>query len=258
MASRCIYREEHGETHLEIWDDGARRSLWFDDVILQSEIELHDPAVLPNPVNRAMLAQLMFEPAPQMVMLAGCGGGAIARWLHARAPQVRGDAVELSPTVARLAREYFDFPPPERSNWRLLVEDVREHLLRSRRSYDFILVDLEEHQATPAWLTENAFLHACRDRLNRSGGLTLNLIVDDAYNTGAALHRIRQVFGPDILLLSEPEHDNLLVLAFRNGTPELPPRDALTRLGMRWGIDFVSMAERITRLPPTADAAQQA
>ena len=251
MASRCIYREEHGETHLEIWDDGDRRSLWFDDVILQSEIELRDPAVLPNPVNRAMLARLMFEPAPQSVMLAGCGGGAIARWLHARAPQVRGCAVELSPTVARLAREYFDFPRPDRSNWRLLVQDVREHLLRSRRYYDFILVDLEENQATPAWLTESAFLQACRNRLSRSGGLTINLIVDDARRTGAALHRIREVFGPDILLLTEPEHDNLLVLAFRDSMPELPPRDALARLGMRWGIDFVSLAGRITRLSET-------
>lgn len=256
MASRCIYREEHGETHLEIWDDGDRRSLWFDDVILQSEIALHDPAVLPNPVNRAMLARLMFEPTPQTVMLAGCGGGAIARWLHARAPQVSGDAVELSPTVARLAREYFDFPRPELSNWRLLVEDVREHLLLSQRYYDFILVDLEENQATPAWLTESTFLRACRDRLSPSGGLTLNLLVDDAYTTGAALHRIRQVFGPDILLLTEPEHDNLLVLAFRDATPELPPREALVALGMRWGIDFISLAERVTRLSPTTDGPQ--
>jgi len=257
MASRCIYREEHGDTHLEIWDDGDRRSLWFDDVILQSEIALHDPAVLPNPVNRAMLARLMFPPAPQTVMLAGCGGGAIARWLHARAPQVKGDAVELSPTVARLAHEYFDFPRPDRSNWHLLVEDVREHLLLSQRYYDFILVDLEENQATPAWLTESTFLRACRDRLSPSGGLTLNLIVDDAHSTGAALHRIRQVFGPDILLLTEPEHDNLLVLAFRDATPELPPREALVDLGMRWGIDFVSLAERVTRLPPTAVGPQK-
>ena len=74
MLGRCIYREENEKSHLEIWDQGDCRSLWFDDVILQSEIHLHDPAVLPNPVNRTMLAHLMFGLPLQRVLLAGCGG----------------------------------------------------------------------------------------------------------------------------------------------------------------------------------------
>ena len=61
MLGRCIYREENDETHLEIWEEGDCRSLWFDDVILQTEIHVDDPAVLPNPVNRAMLAHLMLD-----------------------------------------------------------------------------------------------------------------------------------------------------------------------------------------------------
>ena len=76
MAGHCIYREENDDTHLEIWEDDDRRSLWFDDVILQTEINIHDPAVLPNPVNRTMLAHLMFGLPLQRVLLAGCGGGA--------------------------------------------------------------------------------------------------------------------------------------------------------------------------------------
>jgi len=251
MRTRTLHREDSPHGPLLVEQTGTLRELHFGNGITQSQIDLETPDRLPLAANRAMLAHLLFGQRPRAVLLAGCGGGAIARWLHARAPQVRGCAVELSPTVARLAREYFDFPRPDRSNWRLLVQDVREHLLRSRRYYDFILVDLEENQATPAWLTESAFLQACRNRLSRSGGLTINLIVDDARRTGAALHRIREVFGPDILLLTEPEHDNLLVLAFRDGMPELPPRDALARLGMRWGIDFVSLAGRITRLSET-------
>ncbi|MCP5315150.1 MAG: fused MFS/spermidine synthase [Chromatiaceae bacterium] len=219
--ARCIYREEHDDTHLEIWDEGDCRSLWFDDVILQSEIHLHDAAVLPNPVNRAMLAHLMFDAPLHNVMLAGCGGGAIARWLHARAPEVTGDAVELSPTVARLAREYFDFPPPT-SNWRLLVEDVREHLVHSAARYDYILVDLEENQATPDWLTGREFLTGCREHLNEQGTLTLNLIVDASDAASEALLRIRRVFDNETLLLADPDHDNLLVLAFNGGTPAIP------------------------------------
>ena len=249
MIGRCIYREENEHTHLEIWDEGDCRSLWFDDVILQSEIHIHDPAVLPNPVNRAMLAHLMLDLPLQTVLLAGCGGGAVARWLHARAPEVVGDAVELSPTVARLAHEYFDFPPAQNSNWQLLVDDVRDHLALSEAGYDFILVDLEENQLTPAWVTNTAFLQDCHAHLNRQGVLTLNLILHDDIGVSEALLRIRQVFGTGaMMLLSNPEHDNLLVLAFRTSAPEIPAQETLEQRGRRWGIDFTALAARITRI----------
>ena len=247
MAGHCIYREENDDTHLEIWEDGDRRSLWFDDVILQTEINIHDPAVLPNPVNRAMLAHLMFGLPLQRVLLAGCGGGAIARWLHVRAPQVHGDAIEVSATVARLAREYFEFPPPD-SNWDLQVTDIRDYILVSKRPYDYILVDLEENQTTPRWITEVAFLEGCRNRLSAHGTLTLNLLLDGATKISEALLRIRQTFGSDILLLSNPGHDNLLVLAFRRHAPRTPSSDALVAQGRRWGIDFASLAARLARL----------
>ncbi len=250
-GARCIYREERETMHLEIWDDGDLRSLWFDDVILQTEIHRHDPAVLPNPLNRAMLAHLMFEPRLERVLLAGCGGGAIARWLHARAPDVAGDAVELSGTVARLAREYFDFPSAQHSNWQLLVTDVREHLVHSAIRYDLIVVDLEEQQATPDWLTQPAFLTGCRDHLSPQGSLTLNLIVEDSRAVSKALFAIRQVFGSQTLLLDYPDHDNLLVFAFAADAPPTPPDDRLVELGLRWGINFQALAERITRLAVT-------
>jgi spermidine synthase len=252
MAS-CIYREEREGLHLEIWDDGNRRSLWFDDVILQSEIDLHYPDVLPNPVNQAMLAHLMFDRPQRRVLLAGCGGGAIARWLHARAPHVRGEAVELSPTVARLALEYFDFPPAQASHWQLVVDDVRSYLSRTadKPEYDFILVDLEENQSTPAWLTAGPFLADCRARLSPHGALMLNLIVDDEQAASEALLRIRRVLGQGLLLLPQPAHDNLLVLAFCAAPPELPDHATLARLGRQWGLDFNAMAARIKRLPVT-------
>jgi spermidine synthase len=247
MRARCIYREEHNDTHIEIWDDGDCRSLWFDDVILQSEIHLHDPAVLPNPVNRAMLAHLMFAPRLRRVLLAGCGGGAIARWIHARAPEVAGEAVEISPTVARLAREYFEFPPPQ-SRWRLMVGDVRAHLVERPDPYDFILVDLEENQETPGWVTGPDFLAACQASLAHGGTLTLNLLHGDSAALSEALLRVRAVFGPDLVLLSEPDHDNLLVLAFAGPAPALPDATRLQERGRHWGIDFTALARRATCL----------
>ena len=46
MFSRCIYREENSDSHLEIWEDGETRSLWFDDVILPEPLKASFFAVL--------------------------------------------------------------------------------------------------------------------------------------------------------------------------------------------------------------------
>lgn len=245
----CIYREENADSHLEIWDEGDLRSLWFDDIILQSEISLDGPAELPNAVNRAMLAPLMFGLPIRHVLLAGCGGGAIARWFNARAPEVRGDAVELSPTVARLAREYFDFPPTT-SNWRLLIGDVREHVATTAQRYDYILVDLEEQQATPDWVTSAPFLADCRTHLSPGGTLVVNLISRSVEEATDALFAVRQVFDAGITLLGDPDHDNLLVLATTASPTDVPERAAIEARGGRWGIDFVMLAERLKRVPP--------
>ena len=195
-----------------------------------------------------MLAHLMFAPTLRRVLLAGCGGGAIARWIHARDPAVAGDAVEISPTVARLAREYFDFPPPG-SRWRLLVNDVRAHLAGRPGPYDFILVDLEENQETPDWVTGPDFLAACHAGLAPGGTLTLNLLHADAGALSQALLRVRAVFDPALMLLSDPGHDNLVVLAFAGQPPALPGREDLQAAGRQWGIDFATLAVQARRLP---------
>ncbi len=252
--SVCIYREERDGSHIEIWDEGDIRSLWFDDVILQSQIHTGDPAVLPNPVNRQMLAALMFDRPLKRALLAGCGGGAIARWLNARAPDIYGDAIEVSPTVARLAHEYFDFPRAD-SRWRLLVDDVRENFARSSAPrYDYILVDLEENQQTPSWVSSHEFLEQCRVHLSPLGTLTLNLILGNEVETGRTLARIRRVFETDTLLLRAPKHDNLLVCVSPTKLPPLPDKAALAAIGRQWGIDFVSMRDQLTRVDATADA----
>ena len=247
----CVYREEKDDARLEIWDEDGRRSLWFDDVILQSEIDLRDPRNLPNPVNRAMLAPLLYDLPVRRVLLAGCGGGAVARWFHARAPQVWGDAVEVSPTVARLAHQYFDFPPAD-SHWRLLPGDVRDHLAQEHPVYDYILVDLAERQQTPDWTFGRPFLSNCLKRLSDTGMTVINLISPSVDDAAGALFKIRQVFQTGIHVLGNPEHDNLLVLASRR-PPGPPPASAvLTARGRRWGLDFPDLARRLRWIPPPA------
>ena len=247
MSQRRVHRESTTRGHIEVWDEDRRRSLWFDDVILQTEIHLDDPAVLPNAVNQAMLAHLMFAPAPGRVLLAGCGGGGIARWFNARSPQTAGEAVEYSPEVARIARDWFGFPGSE-THWTLVTADIRDHLARPRTAYDFILVDIEEGQWTPEWTFTPDFLARCHASLSAAGVLTLNTISRDAAMFARILGQVRSTFRGGTACLRIPAFDNVLIIAFRTPPPAPDPETA----GRRWGLPFSRyLADMVANAPGT-------
>lgn len=232
---------------IEVRDCGARRRLWVDGM-LQSEIFVERPGDLPQAVNRAMVANLMFGPPPSSMLMAGCGGGAIARWFRARAPLMRGRAVEIDPAIARLARRYFDFPVA--SNWELTIGDIRKDAGMSRQRWDLILVDLEHEGLTPEWVYSAAFLGRCRDALTRNGVLTLNLLVEGAEGFARALAAVRSAFPTRTLCLPVPEHRNIVVNAFARRPDVAAPSRRAAELQDRWGLEFDVFLARMRTANP--------
>jgi spermidine synthase len=243
---RVLHREQGAHGPLVVQQSGTLRELHFDNGITQSLIDLEAPDRLPLAANRAMLAHLAFGQRPRTVLLAGCGGGAIARWFAVRSPRTRGTAVEIDPQVASLARRYFGFP----ADWRLQVGDVRDHLATATSRYDFILLDIEEDGHTPAWLADDGFLADCQRALTPAGVATFNLVAEDRDGLLTKLAAIRAAFARRTLTLSIPDHDNVLLLAFRR-------RPVLHRLGprvtartARWGLELPTLLARLRRENP--------
>ena len=250
MNEEVLLSEQGPGGRIEVRQRGSLRSLWLDDGLLQSEIDLAQPERLPNPVSRAMLSHLLFYPEPRRVLLAGCGGGGIARWLHARSPATQGVAVELSTRVAELARSHFEFPGLD-SRWELRVGDVRQaSLLAGDQAFDFILVDIAEGGRSPGWVTGRDFLRDCRNRLSASGVLTVNLIPADAAAFANALFRLREVFGHRSVCLSVPGRGNIMLQAFM-GRPDLGEVErGLASNQLRWGLEFDEFLRRMRRENP--------
>jgi spermidine synthase len=247
-AETLIERRGREGGWIEVREARNRRSLWFDGAVLQSEIFLDRPGDLPHPANRAMLAHLMFGRTPRTILMAGCGGGAIARWFQARAPGVRGRVVELDAGIARLAREFFDFPASP--DWELAIGDIRADAGLSGDRRDFILIDIEHGGLTPEWACSTAFLARCSDALTRSGVLTLNLLVDGPGRFRHALAAIRSVFPMRTLCLPVPEHDNIVVIAFARRPDLAAAIGRLPALRERWGLEFDLFLQRMRTANP--------
>jgi spermidine synthase len=249
MTGQTLLNEDTPHGQVRVTQQGELRSLWLDDGLLQSEIDLQHPERLPNPVSRAMLAHLLFYSRPRRVLLAGCGGGGIARWFHARAPSVVGVALELSPRVAELAVSHFDFPGAD-SRWELRVADVRRPSPADDGEFDFILVDIAEQGLTPDWVSGEDFLHLCRDRLSAHGVLTVNFIPADAGAFADALYRLREVFDRRSVCMTVPGRGNVMVMGFR-GCPDLARTEAqLAETRRRWGLEFDEFLARMRRENP--------
>ena len=239
-------QEEQG-IHIEIHEDDGVRWLQFGDGAVQSAIDLNDPQRLVTTVNQAMLAGLIFLPPPQQTLLLGTGGGALARYLAHCAPDLGGKAIEISPAIAGLARQFFDFPGPD-TQWTLVVSDAREYVARSSDLYDLVLLDIAEGLRSPRWLHDPAFLHQCRNRLSPQGMLVINLMPESAEDFARALAPIRKTFPDCTLCLSVPAHRNVLVFGFHHRPEETSPtqlRQRLPALTQQWGLPFEAFLTRM-------------
>ena len=229
-----LFQKKTDDGLIEVWNDNQLRWLSIDG-IEQSRINIKRADQLTASVHRTFLASLLFTQTPEKVLLGGLGSGAVARFFYNKNPEIQGDAVEISETIASLARDYFAFPERQ---WNIVISDLRHWL---GKQYDMMIIDIAEGDLTPAWLTSEVMLQNFKRQLSDSGVLVINLLVADASSFTQALAMVRKVFERKTLCLGVPEHKNIIVFAFNQPPSNVSLADLqlraekLTRL---WGFDF--------------------
>ncbi|TBR24351.1 hypothetical protein EPO15_04190 [bacterium] len=111
------------------------------------------------------------RPLTRRALVVGLGGGAIVGRL-ANGWRVPADAVEVDPTVARLAARWFGFRP----TGELWLEDGRCVLEREGARYGLIYLDAFSGDQNPEHLFTVEAFSAARRRLEPGGLLVVNLI----------------------------------------------------------------------------------
>jgi len=123
---------------IRVVEENGKRVLYFGD---QSETEI-DPA---NPgrggleYTTAVPFARLFHSELRRVLVIGLGGGSLVTGFLDDYPDVLVDVVEVDPVVVDVARRYFGLPKSRRL--RVLVDDGRAFLRRTRRRYDLIVMD---------------------------------------------------------------------------------------------------------------------
>ncbi|PCI07695.1 MAG: hypothetical protein COB77_04015 [Gammaproteobacteria bacterium] len=241
-----LFQQKTSTGLIEVFQKDNQRWLTI-DAIEQSRIDIEQGEKLVTALHEAFLAVLLFTETPKKVLLAGLGGGALARYLHSIHPEITGVAVEKDGLIADLATRYFSFPE---KNWSIITDDIRHW---HDETYDFIVADIAEDVLTPAWLTSNKMLLQFKQQLSSDGVLVINFLVTDAQSFSRELTTIREIFKRRTLCLSVPEHKNVVVIAFNNqpsyaSKAQLNSRVmALTAL---WGFDFNVLLSQLLKDNP--------
>lgn len=239
--TELVFQKNSQDNMIEVWQQENIRWLTINSV-LQTSIDTKNPQHLTSPVYPAFLIVLLFVDRPKSVMLAGVGGGAIARFLNNKAPKIKGDAIEINATITNIAKKYFEFPT---TSWKLIVDDIRRW---SGRIYDLIFLDIADAESTPIWLTDKTMIEQMKKQLSPDGVLVFNLMTSEASIFSQQLQNIREAFERRTLCLSVPNHKNIIVFAFNQPASFHTIDELKLRLRVAkddWGIDFKTQLEQL-------------
>jgi spermidine synthase len=186
---------------------------------VQSAMRIRDPWALELEYTRAMMAFLLFQPAPRKVVLIGLGGGSLAKFIHRNLPDTRLTALEVNPEVAEAARAFFLLPPDDK---RLSVQvgDGAAFVYAHPDSQDVLLVDGYDAKRIVEDLASESFYLACQAMLRPGGVAVFNLWGSDK-SFPVYFERLSAVFGDHLMRLPSERKGNIIVFAFQPPLPDL-------------------------------------
>jgi spermidine synthase len=164
--------------HIYVVQNGEEREMWFkgsDGFFLQSRIDekRFNPLVLVY--SRMMIASLLFQPAPERILIVGLGGGVLSSLLRKWYPNAFIDVVEIDQDVIQVARDFFFVNEDPR--YRVINDDGRIFVQNQigKKKYDLVLLDAFKSGSIPFHLKTREFYQEINQILNPEGIVASNL-----------------------------------------------------------------------------------
>jgi spermidine synthase len=190
-----VYQEDSPYQQVRVRDTDLLRYLILDRTF-HAVMWRVEPNELFLPYSQLMVAAVAVAPNPRRGLILGHGGGSLAKWLGKYWPDLELDLVEVDPSVAHAAQDYFSYAPSP--NHRVIVQDARAFLRTTPESYDIIWVDVFARHLIPFHLTTREFFELLRAHLDQDGVLAVNLAsagdASDRHRTAAVVTTLRTVF----------------------------------------------------------------
>jgi spermidine synthase len=230
-----------------IVEDDELRYLMFDLEHVQAVMRIREPYALDLAYTQKMMAFLLFNPQPRNIVLAGLGGGSLAKYCYRYLPLARITVIESNPAVIALREEFM--VPRDDHRFQVLEGDGAVLPARFRRDIDVFLVDAFDRNGLSASLGNVRFYEDARRRLHPAGVLVMNLTAD-ARSCPTHVGWIHEVFGDSVIAVPVADGHNWVVFAFKDlrFRPRWKWLDSLARrLKERLGLEFPRYVTKLAR-----------
>ncbi|MBI3936530.1 MAG: fused MFS/spermidine synthase [Betaproteobacteria bacterium] len=159
---------------------------------VESVYDTKDPAALPATYTRYMVLGTLYPETVERAAFVGLGGGRTASYLIRHFPGLKLEVAELDPEVIRLAKKHFAVQESDRL--RIIPEDGRVFLTRSRQKYDIVFLDAYRGPFVPFHLLTREFFELIKKKLKPGGVVVQNvepttMLLDSAITTIGAVFR---------------------------------------------------------------------
>ena len=163
-----------------------------------------------------------FVPDASKALLIGLGSGHLVGMLDRQ--NVKTDAIEIDPEVARVASKYFSY----KSTGDLIIGDARYQVTQLDKHYDLIIHDCFTGGSEPTHLLSQEMIYNLKTLLNKNGILAVNMIGFLKGSNGYALQAVARtldtIFPHRRVFVSEPGNNfNDVVLLVSDSPIKVQP-----------------------------------
>ena len=160
-------------------------------IYTESIYDTRDELALPVAYTRYMTVALAYADGLDNMLEIGFGGGRTAWYLHKHIPTLDITCVELDPAVVELAKKHFGVR--EEDKFKIATADGRLHMVKSKDTWNVIMVDAYRGPFVPGHLLTEEFYRIVKSRL-KPGGVVVQNVEPNTMLLDAAMATILKVF----------------------------------------------------------------
>ena len=176
-SEKILFEKNSVYQYISVVEDSAKKERYVRNQkrdYAQGGIYINSPDKLLFEFTRMGFVSLAFlDSEPRDVLFVGLGAGAMPKYFNRHYPDAYIDIAEIDPDMVTVAQKYFYFKETDRM--RVHVDDGRLFIKRSKKKYDWIVLDAYQNDYIPFHLTTMEFLREVKVKLKDGGVVVSNI-----------------------------------------------------------------------------------
>lgn len=176
-TERIVFEKNSLYQYISVIDDIVKKERYVRNQkreYAQGGIYLNAPDKLLFEFTQMGFISLAFmDREPRDVLFMGLGAGAMPKYFNRHYPEVNIDIAEIDPDMLAVAQKYFYFK--ENDKMKVTLDDGRLFIKRTKKKYDWIILDAYQNDYIPFHLTTLEFLKEVKGKLTEDGVVVANI-----------------------------------------------------------------------------------